>query len=79
MNPSVDKDAVNRQVEDLKATINKKLQNDAVALANEARIRKQRETLPFRFNQDIKYQVGPYKNFIHTDDSLIKQDIQVTY
>ena len=34
--------------------------------------------LPFRFNQDIKYQVGPYKNFIHTDDSLIKQDIQVT-
>ena len=49
MSLSVDKDAVNRQVEDLKATINKKLQNDAIALANEARIKKQQETFPFRF------------------------------
>ena len=79
MNPSVDRDAVKRQVEDLKATIKKRNEGAANVLANEARIKRLQEMLRFKFNPNINYSVSPNKIFIRIDvDSLIIQDIHVT-
>ena len=71
LNSSVDKDVVKRQVEDLKATIKKKIADDAIALANEANIKKLQESLLFKYNPDIKYKAGPQTPFIRIDAATL--------
>ena len=47
-------------------------------LTNQMKAKALQETLPFRYNQDIKYKACPLTPFIRLYDGLIKQDIQVT-
>ena len=56
MNPSVDKEAVSHKAEDLKATF--KIKQAAEAIAKTLQ-----ETLPYRYNPDIRYKAGPLTPF----------------